>query len=967
MSYPKGLSARIIAEVVAIVALAALVVVVVMDSVAPWLSGIVEAAVDAALVALVAGPLIAWRVTRWIGSGWSRERASILEISGRSGRVVAVVMGVGLALTAGLVVEMRRGIAQEQSARFGRMVERVEHEITTRLIPYAQVLRGTRGLFVGSEEVRRDEFAAYFRTRSLETECPGALGVGYVQRVSREDVPAFENAIRGDESPEFTVHTSGDAPDVFAIRFIEPREQYAGVLGFDFGQDPMRREAAEKAMWSGEETVSACVSLLAEKGHGDGMLYLLPVYRHDLPIDTGEERAAACMGWVYIPLTMEGLLKGVDEVTRGMVDVEVFENHGEHAGRVVFDSDGHLEGVDGPVGEERYEDRRFLRDSVVRIGGREWMLRMSTTPVYDASSRELQPVAVAMAGTIVTTLLAGVVWSLGTSRARAVRLAREMTAEIRSANALVEESLQESAEHRAVLAMFVEHAPAAIAMFDREMRYIAASSRWIEEYALEGMEVIGRSHYEVFPDMSEGWKAVHSRCLGGAVERCEDDVWRPSGWSVDQHLRWEIRPWRTSDGSVGGLMMFTQDITERHNRELELSRLRETAEGANRAKSEFLANISHEIRTPLTAILGFADLLRSDEEISGDAVHRGEALETIASAGRHLLTLINDVLDLAKIESGRLETERVASDLRGIVEEVASLSRLRAEEKGVGVTVEYDARSPVLVECDPMRVRQIVMNLVSNAVKFTQRGVVSVRAGVSEAGADARAWVEVGDTGLGMTEEEASRLFIPFSQGDPSTTRRHGGTGLGLSISRKLARAMHGDVVLEWTRPGEGSRFRVEVLVRVVEECEDTGGGSAGSALQSKALRGRILLAEDGVDNQRLISMVLARAGAQVDVAENGVVALEMVERASRLGDPYKLVVTDVQMPEMDGYAMATALRAGGSRIPILALSAHATEDVRAEALRAGCDGYASKPIDREALVAMCARMMAERGGARAA
>ncbi|MEK6703169.1 MAG: ATP-binding protein [Planctomycetota bacterium] len=400
---------------------------------------------------------------------------------------------------------------------------------------------------------------------------------------------------------------------------------------------------------------------------------------------------------------------------------------------------------------------------------------------------------------------------------------------------------------------------------------------------------------------------------------------------------------------------------------------RTAAEAASRAKSEFLANMSHEIRTPLTAILGFADILREDGNLSIAPDHRVQTLDTISSAGRHLLTVINDILDLSKIEADKMTVERIDTPLVQVLGEVASLMRPRALGKGLALSMCLGSPVPARVQSDPTRLRQILMNLAGNAVKFTESGGVTMTIGVEAHDGQSLLVVDIVDTGPGMTDEQAGRLFATFGQADTTVTRKHGGTGLGLTISRRLANLMGGDVKLLRTQPGKGSCFR---LVLPLNVCAGSAMITSMDAVQPDApakpvtasvqVQGRILLAEDGVDNQRLIMFHLKKAGAAVDLADNGRIALEMLEKARSEGNPYDLLLTDMQMPEMDGYTLARTVRERGSTIPIVALTAHAMAEDRAKCLAAGCDDYASKPIDKSRLLATCAGWIGGRHGEKA-
>jgi PAS domain S-box-containing protein len=419
-----------------------------------------------------------------------------------------------------------------------------------------------------------------------------------------------------------------------------------------------------------------------------------------------------------------------------------------------------------------------------------------------------------------------------------------------------------------------------------------------------------------------------------------------------------------------------RDESERRGVELatrakEMELLRDRAEQATAAKSAFLANMSHEIRTPLTAILGYADLLRDDGDLEAAPQRRLQTLETIRAAGQHLLTVINDILDLSKIEADKMTVEHVEAELPAILHEVESLMRPRTGQKGVRLATHLETPIPERIISDPTRLRQILMNLVGNAVKFTDHGSVTISAKVTSGPAGERLLVDVTDTGSGLSDEQIKRLFSPFSQADDSVTRKHGGTGLGLTICRRLADLMGGSVTLVRSERDVGSCFRVDlplVPVAGVRRVLSLGAVQPGDAADGAAaavtqLTGRILLAEDGADNQRLIAFHLRKAGATVEVAENGLIALRMIEAAAAAGAPYDLLLTDMQMPEMDGYSLARTLRTRGSGLAVVALTAHAMAEDRTRCRQAGCDDYATKPIDRVALLATCARWIGKPGG----
>ena len=387
-----------------------------------------------------------------------------------------------------------------------------------------------------------------------------------------------------------------------------------------------------------------------------------------------------------------------------------------------------------------------------------------------------------------------------------------------------------------------------------------------------------------------------------------------------------------------------------------LTAARDQAKSASRAKSEFLANMSHEIRTPMTAILGFADALL-------DNLHDPENVEAVSiikQNGQHLLQIINDILDISKIEAGKLEVERIRCSPAQVVAEVKALMQVRADAKDLRILTEYIGNVPETIESDPTRLKQILVNLVGNAVKFTEVGGVRLIIRFIDDGPEPKMQFDVLDTGIGMTAEHVSRLFQAFSQADSSTTRKFGGTGLGLMISKRLAEMLGGNITVE-SKLGQWSQFRFTVTTGPldgVKMLEDPAMAAIANPEEITAAKGdvssldcRILLAEDGPDNQRLIAHMLKKAGAQVAVVENGKLAADAA-LAARDGDkPFDVIVMDMQMPVMDGYEATGLLRQKGYTRPILALTAHTMAGDRQKCLAAGCDDYAMKPIDRYKLI----------------
>jgi PAS domain S-box-containing protein len=406
------------------------------------------------------------------------------------------------------------------------------------------------------------------------------------------------------------------------------------------------------------------------------------------------------------------------------------------------------------------------------------------------------------------------------------------------------------------------------------------------------------------------------------------------------------------DGTPTEITGIVVDITERKNAENDLINAKNEAERANRLKSAFLANMSHEIRTPLGAMIGFADLLR-DPSLSN--VQRSNYIDILSRNGESLAVIINDILDLSKVEAGHLTLEYTDTYVPEIVEDVISLLRVKAKEKSLSLEYQADESTPQKIIADSVRVRQVLLNLVGNAIKFTQFGSVTIRTYGRKTGTNDSLCVEITDTGIGIPVGEKENIFKMFVQADGSTTRRFGGTGLGLALSRELARAMGGDVVVTKTSLGRGTTFLVTIKdqpeLRTIESVATKAEKKTRAETASNSLEGiKVLVVDDSPDNQKLIWHYLSKQGATVDTADNGSIGVQKA-----LAGDYDIVLMDIQMPEMDGYTATQKLRNAGYMTPIIALTAHAMSEVRDKVLNVGANAHLPKPINAKELIAAIA------------
>ncbi len=400
-----------------------------------------------------------------------------------------------------------------------------------------------------------------------------------------------------------------------------------------------------------------------------------------------------------------------------------------------------------------------------------------------------------------------------------------------------------------------------------------------------------------------------------------------------------------------------ESINERERTSKDLLDAKEAAEAANLAKSAFLANMSHEIRTPLGAVLGFSDLV-IDPNVKPS--EKANFLAAVKRNGELLSNIINDILDLSKIEAGKMQISTHEVMLMEVLTDTKTLLDLQASDKGVALNVSIDEDVPEKIKTDPLRLRQVLINIIGNAIKFTAKGSVDVRISKANSGSKNLLSFSVKDTGTGIRADQINKLFAPFSQADVSTKRKYGGTGLGLVLSKRFANLLGGDVVLTETTPDKGSTFTITIDPGPVQSVVGDSAKSKLVEMQKSGLRLdgiKVLLAEDSIDNQTLVTRFLKLAGASVEIASDG---KEATQKAKN--DHYDVLLMDLQMPVMDGYEATSQLRREGYRGKIVALTAHALSEERERCLKSGFDDHISKPVNRDLLIELvyhCAREQA--------
>jgi PAS domain S-box-containing protein len=924
------------------------------------------------------------------------------------------------------------------SERFQRAADGVRETIRLRMEGYESLLRAGSALFDASQHVERDEWRRFVAGLELPIQYPGVLGMGYARFA-----PAGALAALNKE-----VHVWPDGTrDLYAVIFyLEPRSPRNLVaIGYDMMSEPTRRDAIVAAMQSGKMTASGPITLVQEIAgvRQVGFLVFNPVYSNNA---SGQREL---QGFIYSPFRMGDLMQGIFGDGLREVRLDVYDQ----------DTKGQLMYTSARTGiGQSYTRLSSVQYVPVGDNGQSWALSVRPTALFDATVDQAKSFLVLVMGTLISLMFFGASRNLVHERIAAVRAREQSVRQLEQQTANLEES---EARFKLLTSHIRNHA---IVLLDPTGTITTWNEGAEKLFGYRADEIVGKP----LQALSAESDAITSMTL--ALEHGQYEATsqrRRRDGSTFLGLK-QLFPVHDEHGRCIGYAMIMRDVTAERAAEKELNDAKTQAESASAAKSAFVANISHELRTPMNAVLGVSQILARTPL---NAEQR-QYLDMVSGAGRSLLALLNDVLDFSKIEANKLELADDDFLVDDVLCALAAVMAMTSAEKGLALSMCVEADVPVSLHGDVQRIQQVLLNLVSNALKFTDSGTVGVHVGRDPAQPGMLRW-EVRDTGIGISPEQLQRLFSPFSQADASMARRYGGTGLGLAISQRLVQLMGGAIEVNST-PGRGASFSflmplregdlpdpyvlsgarrhwrvlyadpnqdlhddvVQLAVRWGWRCDtvDSGRGiedalarsnydlliydsslagvarksqvaqricvrsgphvpSAGAGHDAellrpltrsalfhalsdqagkpaqfaaaqgafsgggKALEGlSILLAEDNVLNQLVARSMLEAAGAAVHIVENGQQALDFLRSA---GQPVDLVLMDVQMPVMDGFAATEAIRQELLLdLPVLAMSAGVTLDERAGCDAAGMNGFVAKPVDGDDLITTILRFV---------
>ncbi|QYJ76117.1 response regulator [Shewanella sp. FJAT-52076] len=848
-------------------------------------------------------------------------------------------------------------------------LQQISTGVTEKVSLYQYGLRGVRGamLTYGVDNFDYARMQLYTQSRDYSHEFPGARGFGFIQYVSVPALDVFlENSAKERPDGNFALRQlNPHQEDLFVIRFIEPEARNKQAVGLDIGSETNRRQAALRSARENSVTLTGPITLVqASQKSLQGFLILMPVYRTPGPEASSGTGMANLVGWSYAPIL-------IDEVLSTISGLE------EHLALAIYDVTDETSQLFFQRGAHDVAQTQHQVDANISLFGRDWRLSLSPDPAFIQRMALPEPRSTLLDAWLTSLLIAVLVYSgqlIWMRRAVVLQHRRELASAeekaLLSAKAKLEQLvhertsqlekmgvLQRTILNAAAYAIIATDPEGTITVFnpsaERLLGYSAKEMIGLQTPAIFHLEeeVVRRAAQlteELGTPVEPGFDAFVAKARQGKVD---SHNWTYVSKNGDRFtVKLSVTTLYGEDKGIMGYLGIAYDLTEQLKRERELADAREQALQASRAKSDFLANMSHEIRTPMNAVLGLLQMTLQTEL----PPRPRDYLQKTQQAAKSLLALLNDILDFSKIEAGRIELERQGFSLQQLLGEMGSILSSQVQQKDIELVYQVASIVPDQLIGDSLRLRQILLNVLTNAIKFTEAGniVTRIDADLGEDGV-CHLHIEIQDSGIGMTEEQQAIIFKGFSQADSSISRRYGGTGLGLAITRELVHLMKGEIRVT-SSPGVGSTFIIDVQLGF-----DATKCSPGARFSGM----KVLLVEDNHTSRLVFSELLRDLGCEVTALDNGLTAMNTIERMAP--DSFDVLLADWQLPGLDGLELASWVRhlASLSRQPgIIIVTAYSQAMLEAQLKHREeqFDATLIKPVTRE-MLSRCLQSVVER------
>lgn len=868
-----------------------------------------------------------------------------LKITSQSLRNALIVFFTSLLLTIAASLFLKNEVEKELDQNFKKVSDDIKSRIDFRLRAHAQLLYNGAAFFAASDSVSRSEWKKFYEHSNVNNNLPGILGVGYAAIIPKHLLKEHIADVRKKGFREYTVRPEGDRGFYTSIIYLEPFEgRNLRAFGFDMYAEPVRRKAMEISRDSNVAMLSGKVTLVQEtkKDVQAGALMYVPVYKNGQPANTVAERRTAIKGWVYSPYRMDDLMQGIldnrDIDKQERIHLKIYDNGSISEKMLLYDSQRN-----DTIRENSAKQARNCM-LMVDFNGKHWTLYFTQDKDFSTFFNS-KVLIVLISGLLISLLLFSLTVSLFNTRYRAEKIAEQLTIALRAEKEQIRQQTQR-------LNSLISHLPGGILMETHDRKIQQTNQKFCEIFgipsppeALVGVDCAEASENvkTLFENNETFIPRIHE-ILHDKKIVLNEELKMTDGRTLQR----DYVPIFTSKNEIEHLWHY-RDITDRKMVEAMLIEEKQKADLANKAKSEFLANMSHEIRTPMNAILGFSEALyyKLDSE-----QHR-KMVKSVLSSGNLLLSLLNDILDLSKIEAGKLEFSPQPVDFVTIIQEITLLFKDKAQAKGLQLNVLIVPNFPGAILVDEIRIKQIIFNLVGNAIKFTHKGFVNIKVSFEPtSNQTGKLQLDVEDSGIGIPESQQQIIFEAFRQQAGQSNREYSGTGLGLAISQRLVEKMKGSISVS-SVVGQGSVFKVE-LPDIEISCETRKKELSEESENIIFEKATILVVDDIVSNIEMVGNLLTSSNLDIISAENGEIALELLKYTSP-----DLILLDMRMPGIDGYEVAKRIKEMPEKrhIPVIAFTASVLSSERIET-SGHFEGFLYKPVNRAGLYKQLTRFL---------